>query len=86
MKGVITRKYTLRNIYGQLVDNLEYKAGNGKLEQARGLSLDAFTIAWKDLKNKIADEVSQAKAIEDLEMVRGTLYPEESEEKDKDDK
>lgn len=82
VKGVITRKYKFVSIYGGIYDNLEYKTPSGKIVKAAGIAADAFTISWKDLKSAVADNVSEAKAIEDLEMVRDLLYPDESDEKE----
>ncbi len=83
VKGVVTRKYKYVSLYGGgIVDNLEYKTPAGKIARAAGIAPDAFTILWKDLKNVVADNVSEAKAIEDLELVRDLLYPDETDEKE----
>ena len=43
---------------------------------AKGRSYDAFTIRWKDIKDRVADDMSEAKALEDLRLERDALAPE----------
>jgi hypothetical protein len=50
---------------------LEYKdQRNGKIEIARGNSWDAFNLLWKDIKDRIADDMSEEKELEDRQLLR----------------
>jgi len=86
LKGTITRKYTVatsdypttwanagstaRSRY-VFVDALEYKdPKTGKLEIASGNTSDAVNVRWKDIKNRIADDMSEEKATEDRRLFR----------------
>jgi hypothetical protein len=81
VKGAYTRKLKERGYYG-LSDRLEYKDNkDGKLRNADirsglGFAYDAVTVRWKDIKDKVVDEVSAAKALEDLKLQRDALFPE----------
>ncbi|MEW6363933.1 MAG: hypothetical protein AB1714_04765 [Acidobacteriota bacterium] len=77
LKGPFTRKYKVPSIYLTNVyeTKIEYRASNGSLATAFGLSYDAFTLRWKDIKDRVVDEVSDAKEIEDLQMVRDAENP-----------
>lgn len=80
-KGAITRKYRVSTvtIYGVQVlsTRLEYKEGGGKVITAFSpWSYDAFTLRWKDLKDRIVDDFSEAKGLEDLDLERDALMPE----------
>jgi hypothetical protein len=86
VKGTITRKYTvstmeypvtwanagvLRRGYFIFLDALEYiDQKSGKLEIARGVAYDAVNLRWKDIKNRIADDMSEEKAAEDRRLLR----------------
>lgn len=78
-KGPTTRKFKERvaSQFGSiLADRLEYKDVKGSVKTAGGWSYDAVTLRWKDVKNRVADEVSDAKAAEDLDLERDVQYPE----------
>ncbi len=75
VKGPCIRKYKRRDAYGTH-EQLEYRDKDGKLQTAGGLSYDAFTVRWKDIKDKVADDMSEAKATEDLKMERDAMFPE----------
>ena len=78
VKGPFTRKYKAPSIYLNNVyeTKIEYRASNGSLATAWGMSYDAFTLRWKDIKDRVVDEVSETKEIEDLQMVRDAENPE----------
>ncbi len=82
-KGAYTRKLKERGYYG-LSDRLEYKDNkDGKLQKADnksglGWAYDAVTVRWKDITDKLVDDVSAAKALEDLKLQRDALFPEGS--------
>ena len=72
VKGPITRKYiaSARDVgllggYFDFYNVLEYKdAKNGKLEVAGGLSADAVNLKWRDIKNRVADDMTEDRAAE----------------------
>ena len=79
VKGPVIRKNRTRTILlglEFLVLQLEYKNRKGKVVTAKGRSYDAFTIRWKDIKDRVADDMSEAKALEDLRLERDALAPE----------
>ena len=87
VKGVITRKYSIRSWQtigaGLLTlgyqDRLEYKDKNGKLVTATlTWGWDAYTVRWKDIKDRVVDDMSETKALEDLELQRDARYAEET--------
>ena len=49
---------------------IQYEDEKGELKEAGGLSYDAFNVRWADIKDRVVDEVSVAKAREDLELRR----------------
>ena len=81
VKGPFKRKYKSRSVslYGVWINSrLEYMNDKGKPSDAGGLSYDAVTVRWKDIKNRVLDEVSLAKDREDAEMERDAQYPEDA--------
>jgi len=86
LKGTITRKYivstsdypttwtnagALARSRFAFVDALEYKdSKTGKLEIASGNTSDAVNVHWQDIKNRIADDMSEQKATEDRRLLR----------------
>lgn len=84
VKGIVKRKFrrweneveaTVRFI--GYIDRLEYEDEKGKLRVAKSkFSWDAFTFRWGDIKDLVADDMSQAKAIEDLRLDRDARAPE----------
>jgi hypothetical protein len=79
LKGEILRKYKVRTIYFDIYTNrLEYKNSSGKAEMAFGIASDAFTLRWKDIKNRLVEDISEAKQLEDLRLERDALFPDES--------
>lgn len=76
VKGTIARKYMEKGLYGTTWTKLDYRDKDGKTQTAGGLSLDAVTLRWKDVKDRVADDMSEAKAREDLELTRDALFPE----------
>lgn len=82
-KGPIVRKYKQKFLalfglsIGLFNERLEYKESGGKtVTAAITWGMDAFTVRWKDIKNRIADDMSEAKAIEDLKLERDATFPE----------
>jgi len=78
LKGPVTRKYWApvyltvgfsRRVI-RFEPALEYKNEKGELKIAGGLSDDAFNVRWKDIKNRIADEVSEEKTAENRKLIR----------------
>ncbi len=79
VKGPVIRKNRKRSsLFGLefFVLQLEYKNRKGKVVTAKGRSYDAFTIRWKDVKDRVADDMSEAKALEDLRLERDALATE----------
>lgn len=76
----MVRKHALRvfTVSGEVLQqHLEYQEPGGKKGSTlRGVAYDAFTARWKDIENRVADEVSDAKAMEDLPLERDTWFPE----------
>jgi hypothetical protein len=89
LKGVVTRKYTVstsdypttwanagamsRSRF-TFIDALEYKdAKTGNVEIAAGNTSDAFNLKWRDLKTRIADDMSEAKATDDRRLLRAAF-------------
>ena len=61
--------------YFDFVSALEYKdSKNGKLEIARGNAADAVNLRWGDIKNRIADDLSEEKAAEDIKLLRDAYH------------
>jgi hypothetical protein len=57
--GVTCSRYTF-------VDALECKdAKTGKVEIASGNAADAINLRWRDIKTRVADDMSESKATED---------------------
>jgi hypothetical protein len=84
VKGPCIRKFKERALYGGFGEYLEFTDKEGKAKKAdmkSGLAwiYDAVTVRWKDIKNKVADEVSAAKALDDLKMERDALFPQGAE-------
>jgi len=78
LKGPVTRKYWApiyvtvgysTRVIG-FEPALEYKNEKGELKKAGGVADDAFNVRWKDIKNRIADEVSEEKAAENRKLLR----------------
>lgn len=69
VKGPFRRKL-LENSPNGLRVVVQYEDEKGELKEAGGLSFDAFTVRWRDIKDRVVDEVSVAKAREDLELRR----------------
>jgi hypothetical protein len=62
-----------RNLY-TFVDALEYNdPKTGKVEIASGNAPDAVNLRWKDIKNRVADDMSEGKATEDRRLLREAL-------------
>ncbi len=81
VKGPFKRKYKSRfvNLYNVWINTrLEYVNDKGKPTNAGGMSYDAVTVRWKDIKNRVLDDVSLAKDREDAEMERDAQYPEDA--------
>jgi hypothetical protein len=87
VKGVVKRKFTVRGYdaegleriagYRAYIDRLEYENEKGNLRVAKSkYSWDAFTVRWGDIKQRVADDMTVAKAIEDLRLDRDALAPE----------
>ena len=53
------------------IDAIEYKdQKSGKLETARGVSYDAVNFRWRDIKKRVADDISEARAVERRQLMR----------------
>ena len=85
-KGTVTRKFKLISyLYGLrfFSEWLEYKdAENGKLKNISigltgGFYLDSTNILWKDIKDRVAIDMSESKILEDMKMERDAQYPAE---------
>lgn len=79
VKGPFVRKFINRepNSFGgfNYPVRLEYKDDKGELKIARGRSWDAFTLRWKDVKDRVADSVTLARIHEDRRMYREARFP-----------
>jgi hypothetical protein len=86
VKGIVARKlklisylYTLR----YFTEWLEYKdAENGKLKfisigLTGGFYPDSTNVLWKDIKDRVAFDMTEAKILEDMKMERDAQYPAE---------
>jgi hypothetical protein len=81
VKGPFKRKYKSRfaNLYNVWINTrLEYINEKGKPQDAGGLSYDAVTVRWKDIKDRVLDDISLAKDREDAEMERDAQYPDDA--------
>ncbi len=92
VKGTVTRKLKLISfLYGFrfFTEWLEYKdVDNGKLKKvttgfSAGFYPDSSTILWKDIKDRVALDMSDVKTLEDLKLDRDAQYPEEEDDKEK---
>ena len=92
VKGTITRKLKLISyLYGLrfFTEWLEYKdVSNSKLKMVSlgytaGFYPDSSTILWKDIKDRVAIDMSENKRLEDLKLERDALYPEVEGDKEK---
>jgi hypothetical protein len=80
-KGPFKRKYKARfaNLYNVWINTrLQYINEKGKPTDAGGLSYDAVTVRWRDIKDRVLDDVSLAKDREDAEMERDAQYPDDA--------
>ena len=71
VKGKIIRKFTERivDLRGRVryCDRLEYRDEAGRTETAGSrVSNDAFNVRWRDIKDRVADDVSQFQVFEDV--------------------
>jgi hypothetical protein len=89
LKGTITRKYTVSTAeypmtwanagnlvrsHFHFVEALEYKdAKSGKIEIASGNASDAITLKWGDIKNNVADDMSDSMATEQRRNLRAAV-------------
>ncbi len=49
---------------------LQYTNKEGKEKLALGVADDAYTMRWKDIKNRLLDDMTEEKALEDLRLER----------------
>lgn len=49
---------------------LQYTSKEGKEKLALGFADDAYTVRWKDIKNRLLDDMTEEKALEDLRLER----------------
>jgi hypothetical protein len=64
---VVVNRFILTDYIGSL---LKYTNKEGKERFAIGAARDAFTVRWKDIKNRIADDMSEANELEYLRLQR----------------
>lgn len=64
---VVVNRYILGEYIGSL---LKYTNKEGKERHAIGAARDAYTVRWKDIKNRIADDASEANELEYLRLQR----------------
>jgi hypothetical protein len=67
---VVINGFVLDAYIGSL---LQYVDKEGKERLAIGVAEDAYTIRWKDIKNRIVDDMSEEKALEDLRLERDKI-------------
>lgn len=84
VKGTVTRKLKLISYLYALryfTEWLEYKdSENGKLKLMSlgltgGFYPDSTNVLWKDIKDRVAIDMSEAKILEDMRMERDAQYP-----------
>jgi hypothetical protein len=56
-----------------------YQNNDGKEKLALGIARDAYTMKWKDIKNRVVDDMSEEDVIERLKLLRDKITYEESE-------
>ena len=56
-----------------------YLNNEGKEKLTLGAARDAYTLKWKDIKNRVLDDMSEDDAIERLKLLRDTITFEEAE-------
>lgn len=56
-----------------------YMNNEGKEKLTIGVARDAYTLKWKDIKNRVFDDMSEEDAIERLKLLRDKITFEESE-------
>jgi hypothetical protein len=56
-----------------------YQNNDGKEKLTIGVARDAYTMKWKDLKNRVVDDMSEEEVIERLKLLRDKITFEESE-------
>jgi hypothetical protein len=76
VKGPFERKYKVKMVGGWLATRLEYRDKKGNVKTASGFAYDAITLRWADVKDRTVDDMSEAKALEDLKLKRDAQYPE----------
>jgi len=54
-----------------------YVNREGKERVALGLARDAYTVKWKDIKNRVVDDMSEAAHVEKLKILRDYITDEE---------
>lgn len=56
-----------------------YQNNEGKEKLTLGVARDAYTLKWKDIKNRVVDDMSEEDVIERLKLLRDRITFEESE-------
>ena len=56
-----------------------YMNSDGKEKITLGLARDAYTLKWKDIKNRVLNDLSEEEAVERLKVLRDKITWEESE-------
>jgi hypothetical protein len=56
-----------------------YLNSDGKEKMTLGVARDAYTLKWKDIKNRVLDDMSEEDAVERLKLLRDKITWEESE-------
>lgn len=74
-KGRFKTKVVVNGFYGYnfISSLLRYEDKEDKERLAWGIAEDAYTLRWKDLKQRIADDMSEEKALEDIRLERDKI-------------
>jgi hypothetical protein len=57
-----------------------YLNNEGKERLALGFARDAYTLKWKDIKNRVVDDMSEADILERLKLLRDKITFEEAQQ------
>lgn len=74
VKGPFKRKIAIDAIIYPL-----YLNNDGKEKLTLGVARDAYTLKWKDIKNRVLDDMSEEDAVERLKLLRDKITFEEAE-------
>lgn len=80
VKGPFKRRIAIVGLVGSFgsVFFPLYLNNEGKERLTLGVASDAYTLKWKDIKNRVVDDMSEADVLERLKLLRDKITPAET--------